>query len=334
MKNKLKTGKFTGREWEELASALSGEKSDRSELLGKFDSEGNNNIGEQWKGLRMMNDEKEINVDKAWNNLSSRLSETGSVYEKNPARIIFMRSTLMRIAAVALILLSIGSVLYFTGISDSLSKRITIVTGNDQKNYTVSLPDGSNIFLNRNTELAYRANFGKHNRKVSLRGEAFFDIAGNAAKPFTIDAGEASVKVIGTSFNVITSNSDAAVEVFVKTGKVMLSDNSGNQKLVLEPGYVGTMDSKVSGKLLNSNPNYMAWNTGSLVYDGQTLDVVFKDLKKVYNMDIIADDPGILSETWTSPIDNQSRDTIIRLICASFNLSFTKDGDVYHLSKK
>jgi hypothetical protein len=85
---------------------------------------------------------------------------------------------------------------------------------------------------------------------------------------------------------------------------------------------------------VNSNRNYMAWNTGSLVYDGQTLDVVFKDLKKVYNMDIIADDADILSETWTSPIDNQPRETIIRLICASFNLSFTKDGDVYHLSKK
>jgi ferric-dicitrate binding protein FerR (iron transport regulator) len=313
---------------------LSGEKGDRSELPGRFIFEGNDNIGKQWKGLKMISDEKEINVNKAWNNLSSRLGETGSVHEKNPARIIFMRSPLMKIAAAALILLGIGSVLFYTGISGSLGRRITINTGNDQKNYTVSLPDGSNIFLNRNTELAYHANFGKHSRQVSLRGEAFFKIAGNAEKPFTIDAGEASVKVIGTSFNVITSNSDSAVEVFVKTGKVMLSDNSGTQKLVLEPGDVGTMDSKVSGKSVNSNRNYMAWNTGSLVYDGQTLDVVFKDLKKVYNMDIIADDADILSETWTSPIDNQPRETIIRLICASFNLSFTKDGDVYHLSKK
>jgi ferric-dicitrate binding protein FerR (iron transport regulator) len=335
MKKKLKTGKFTGREWEEMASALSGEKDDRSELLGRFIFEGNDNIAKQWKGLKMIIDEKEINVDKAWNNLNSRLSETGSVHEKNPARIIFMRSTLMKVAAVTLILIGIGSVLFYTGISDSLSKRIIITTGNDQKNYTLSLPDGSNIFLNRNTELAYHANFGKHSRKVSLRGEAFFEIASNAAKPFTIDAGEASVKVIGTSFNVITSNSDAAVEVFVKTGKVMLSDNSGTQKLVLEPGYVGTMDSKVSGKSLNSNRNYMAWNTGSLVYDGQTLDVVFKDLKKVYNMDIIADDPDILNDTWYIPtIDNQPQETIIRLICTSFNLSFTKDGDAYHLSKK
>ena len=51
-------------------------------------------------------------------------------------------------------------------------------------------------------------------------------------------------------------------------------------------------------------------------------------------MDIVADDPAILENTWTSPIDNQSQETIIRLICASFNLSYSKDGDVYHLAKK
>ncbi len=91
---------------------------------------------------------------------------------------------------------------------------------------------------------------------------------------------------------------------------------------------------KLSEKTLNNNPNYMSWNTGLLVYNGQKLDIVFKDLKRVYNMEIIADDPEILEETWTSPIDNQTQDTIIRLICASFNLSYSKDGNVYHLAKK
>jgi hypothetical protein len=51
-------------------------------------------------------------------------------------------------------------------------------------------------------------------------------------------------------------------------------------------------------------------------------------------MDIVADDPEIITNTWTSPIDNQTQETIIRLICASFNLSYTKEGTVYHLAKK
>ena len=114
----------------------------------------------------------------------------------------------------------------------------------------------------------------------------------------------------------------------------MYHDNSGSQTLQLDPGYVGTMDSKTSGKIVNSNPNYLSWKTGYLYYTDRSLDVVFNDLKRVYNMDIVADDPYILENPWHSPIDNSSQETIIHLICASFNLSYTKDGNVYHLSKK
>jgi hypothetical protein len=51
-------------------------------------------------------------------------------------------------------------------------------------------------------------------------------------------------------------------------------------------------------------------------------------------MNIIADNPDILTMPWTAPIDNQPQEKIIRLICANFNLSYTKDGNVYHLAKK
>ncbi|MCX6253280.1 MAG: FecR domain-containing protein [Bacteroidia bacterium] len=334
MKEMKKIEKFTDKEWEELASLLSEEKGEQTDLLNRFMAEDIYNTGKQWKDLRNMNSEKEINVDKAWDKVYARLNESGLKTSNGPARIRFMRSTLMRVAAVALIIIGIGSAAVYLNNSDYLSKKITVATGNDQKNLLVALPDGSKIFLNRNSEFSYRANFGKHKRDVRLAGEAFFEISADASKPFIIDAGNTKVKVVGTSFNVITKNDESAVEVYVKTGKVMLSNNSGSQSMFLDPGYVGTMDSKISGKTINKNPNYMSWNTGKLTYNGQKLDVVFNDLKKVYNMDIVADDPGILENIWTSPIDNQPQDTIIRLICASFNLSYTKDGSVYHLSKK
>lgn len=334
MKDMKKIERFTDKEWEELASLLSDEKSEQTDLLNRFMAEDIYNTGKQWKELRNMSSEKEINVDKAWNSVYTRLNENGLKTNNGPARMSFMRSTFMRVAAVALIVLSLGTTVVYLNNTGTFSKKITMATGNDQKNLHVALPDGSRIFLNRNTEFSYRANFGKHRRDVRLTGEAFFEISADASKPFIIDAGNAKVKVVGTSFNVITNNAESAVEVYVKTGKVMLSDNSGSQSMFLDPGFVGTMDSKISGKTLNKNPNYLAWNTGLLVYNGQKLDVVFNDLKRVYNMDIVADDPGILDNTWTSPIDNQPQDTIIRLICASFNLSYTKDGSVYHLSKK
>ena len=325
MKEMNKSERFTEKEWEELASILSGEKGENSELINRFEADDIHKTGDKWRELGNMKSEKEIDVNSAWNKVAARMEEN---------RFRFLRSTIIRVAAVALIVLGIGSVTLYLNNSGYLSKKIAIATNIEEKNKIVNLPDGSKISLNRNSELSYRESFGKRKRNVKLTGEAFFEIAPDASKPFIIDAGNANVKVVGTSFNVITNNTESLVEVYVETGKVILSDKSGTQSIALEPGFVGKIDSKISRKTHNDNPNYLSWNTGLLVYEGQKLDVVFNDLKRVYNMDIVVDDPSILENPWHSPIDNESQDTIIRLICASFNLSYTKDGNVYHLVKK
>jgi transmembrane sensor len=334
MKEMNNTDRFTDKEWEELASLLSGEKNEKSDLLTSFQDEDIYGTEKQWKELKAMSSEKEIDVDKAWNNVYSKINMTEHDSENGQARIRTLRNTIIRIAAVALLIIGLGTTAVYLNNSGLLSKKITLATGSDQKNLLVELPDGSKIYLNRNTRLSYRANFGKERRDVKLNGEAFFDISHDASKPFIIDAGNAKVKVVGTSFNVITNNAESAVEVYVKTGKVILSDNTGSQSMFLDPEYVGTMNLNTSGKEINNNPNRISWRTDHLVYNGQKLDIVFNDLKKVHNMDIVADDPDILDNTWTAPIDNQSQDTIIRLICISFNLSYTKEGTVYHLAKK
>ncbi|MCX6260385.1 MAG: FecR domain-containing protein [Bacteroidia bacterium] len=335
MKEMNKIEKYTDKEWEELSSLLSEEQNDNKDLLSRFMAEDRHNTIKYWKELKEMNSDKEINVDKAWNKLHSRLSENGLIAEAPVVRRSFVRTAYFRIAAIVILLLGIGSVLLYMNDKGALSRKTIVATTDNQKNLQVTLPDGSNIFLNRNTRLSYRENFGRNGRNVTLSGEAFFEIARDENKPFTVDAGKASVKVLGTSFNIITSNPDSAVEVFVKTGQVMVSGNENKNNLILDPGYIGTMSPERSEKSVNTDPNYMSWNTGLLVYDGQTLDVVFRDLKKVYNMDIVADDPGILENTWkTDPIDNQPQEIIIRLICLSFNLSYAKDGNVYHLAKK
>jgi hypothetical protein len=114
-----------------------------------------------------------------------------------------------------------------------------------------------------------------------------------------------------------------------------LSDNSGSGSILLDPGDIGTLTTGKPAKEANENPNYLSWKTGQLVYKGQKLDIVFSDLKRAFNMNIVADDPAIPEYTLTTPsIDNATEETIISLICISFNLSYTKDGDVYHLTKK
>ena len=336
MKGKENIDKYTDKEWEDLSSLLSGEENGNRDLLSRFSADDRLNTIKYWKELGEMNKEKEIDVDKAWTNLHARLSGDGLLPGTKIIRRSKVQTMFFRIAAVVLLLLGFGTMLVLLNEKYLPGRKITVATAYNEKNLQVTLPDGSSVVLNHNTTLEYRHNFSKHGRKVTLKGEAFFDITPDAENPFTIDAGNASVKVVGTSFNVITSNADSAVEVFVKTGKVMVTDNEGTRNIVLDPGYIGTMGSQDSGKFLNEDQNYMAWNSGILIYDGQQLDVVLKDLRRVYNIDVVADDPEILGNTWTTngPLDNQPGETIIRLICSSFNLSYSKDGSVYHLSKK
>ncbi len=329
MKDMKKYKKFTEKELKEYASVLSGENSNLSPEI----DEGLNLIKEQWKELEEMNRNEILDVDKAWNKLYSRIQEE-EIRNVNSQKTVPARIRFLQIAASLIILAGLGAMIYYLADSGLLNRKITISASADQRNISVDLPDGSHVFLNRNSRLTYPSGFRKDSRMVKLTGEAYFDIAPDASKPFIIDAGNANVRVVGTSFNVITENTESSVEVYVKTGKVLLSDKTGEKSVMLDPGFVGSLNSEKLIKSINTDPNYLAWNTGKLVYKNQKLEVVFKDLKKVYNMDIIADNPSILQNPWTSPIDYQPQDRIIQMICLSFNLNYTKDGNVYHLSKK
>ncbi len=96
---------------------------------------------------------------------------------------------------------------------------------------------------------------------------------------------------------------------------------------------MATIGSDPPSKTLNTNRNYLSWNTGRIVYAGEKLKIVFTDLEKIFNISVNASDPEILDEPITADWDNDSAETIIRVICATFNLGYQKDGNVYHLEK-
>ena len=328
--------KFSDRDWEVMASILSGERvknPDDEELSMAND---NFKTGKYWNELNNMskNNLNEINVDKAWSNLHSRIVEETEGIERIVSEKRFSINVILKIASIIFAIIGLSLTALYLNNSISLTKAMIVRTEPDQKNVEVFLPDGSKVILNRGTNLSYPKKFGQGTRLVKLNGEALFDITPDPSKPFIIDAGKAKVTVVGTTFNVITNNNVNAVEVFVKSGKVLLSDSTGNNNITLEPGYMGILNSKIVSKKINTDQNYLAWNTGVLVYTGQKLDIVFNDLKRVYNMDVVADNPEILEHLWTSPIDNQSQETIIRFICLSFNLDYKKEGNIYHLSEK
>jgi len=323
--------KYSKSDWENLAKVFSNEDAGENVNSKEFNIADNGVTQNSWHSIRSMNQTGKVDVDTAWNKLSSRIEGMADQNTKTVSITSWKR--VLQIAAAFILLAASASIIYFTVNSGLLQNTSVIATNQDQINKEVTLPDGSTIYLNRNTKVSYKKNF-KEGRELELTGEAYFDILHDASNPFTIDVGSASVKVLGTSFNVITGNNSSGVEVFVTSGKVLLAGKSDNSELLLDPGFIGTAGSGNAKITLNTDPNYLAWNTGSLFYENERLEVVFSDLKRVFNISIVADNPSILEEVWTSPINKMPEETIIKLICFSFNLGYEKEGEVYHLSKK
>ncbi|NLE34263.1 MAG: DUF4974 domain-containing protein [Bacteroidales bacterium] len=327
MKKKSNTDKWSDRDWAGAAAWLSGEENGSGDNARLLISE-NADIMEKWNNLK--NQDKEIiDVDKAWAKLNGRIEAAERPVITLPVRRRSFLGTFARIAAMVIIVAGAGWLLFELAAPDN----ITVATTATEKNIEVLLSDGSRVFLNRNSRLTHPTDFRGETRRVTLSGEAYFDISPYAEHPFIIDAGKASIRVLGTSFNVITENNKQEVEVYVSSGKVMVTSVDGSRSLTLEPEEVGKVSPGGATQTRNTNVNYLAWHTGMLKYDGERLGVVFEDLKRAYNIDIKVDDPAINDYRLTSPFEQQPHDTIVKLICTTFNLHYVSEGGTYILSR-
>lgn len=277
-------------------------------------------------------EEKEI-VNHAWERLRTRLMENELLPESKVStnRII---SPLIKTAAVISLLITISLTAYYiVNRWDGNKDLITAVTGTNEK-LMVELPDGSTVHLNRNSEIKYPSGFKGEVRQVQVKGEALFDVNPNKEKPFIVETSNARIRVTGTKFNVLTNNGNNEVEVMVMSGQVIITGKSNKQEMVLDPDLIGTMGNSQPTIFRNNDPNYLSWSTEILTYDGTPLYKIFRDLKRVHNIEVIANDKIILDKKISTTFDRQSPQTIISIICTTFNLEFEISDSIYYLSEK
>ena len=321
---------YKNSEWQQIASHLSGEKNNKSETITSFLDNKGLEIKNYWKNMKNSRGEEKVNVNKAWDHLVNRLEEDKLIRSKK--EVTFNPAYLLKIAAAVIIL----TTLTFTGkyiISNHfLSSKSVVATSSFEKNRVIELSDGSFITLNRDSKISFPDKFNSRRRNVKLTGEAFFEISPDTNRPFIIDAMNGKVTVLGTSFNVITGNSKNEVEVLVASGRVLVVSEDGARSLTLEPGELGVINNNTSLSVVNTDINYLAWNTEMLTFEGTSLEDVFSDLQRVYNISVEVHNNDILNRQLTSVFDNESAETIIRTICLSFNLRFEKKDGIYYLS--
>ena len=153
--------------------------------------------------------------------------------------------------------------------------------------YEVTLPDGTMVKLNAGTTLSYPTVFAKDKREVSLRGEAYFEVAKRKDQPFIVRTKNQEVQVLGTHFNINAYPAAAQTKTTLLEGKVQVKELIKGQKITLMPG-----DQSVStGAELSRHPvnvqQEMAWVYGKFNFDGKSLRQVMDELSQWYAVDVV-----------------------------------------------
>ncbi|MCI2088820.1 MAG: DUF4974 domain-containing protein [Prevotella sp.] len=161
----------------------------------------------------------------------------------------------------------------------------------------LSLPDGSQVWLNSNSKIIYSQGFGITDRKLRLIGEGYFKVKRNQKLPFSISSGNLLIHDLGTQFNVRNYSSDAEAEITLTEGKVSFQ-NLRNIKTVyyLQPNQKAVI-AKASGIVKLKNCDAVAnsqWTTGQLIFDGQSMQYLIQTLERSYNVKINVMNPAVM----------------------------------------
>ncbi len=176
-----------------------------------------------------------------------------------------------------------------------------------------SLPDGTVGWLNSGSSLTYSLPFNNH-RKVSLDGEAWFDVAHNEKNPFEICTGNSMVKVLGTSFNVSAYRGEHYIEVVLQQGKVEFYHNNLPEKVILSPSQkLVFRDGKVDLSMTDPS-KYKAWTDGKLVFRGDNMAEVARRIERWYNVKVNLADKDLDRFSFRATFEDDSLEEVLRLL--------------------
>lgn len=239
----------------------------------------------------------------------------------------------LRYAAAAILI----GVLLAVGILYSSFLQVTIQTPYG-KVQTVTLPDGSKVTLNANSNIKYLRSWDDNEiREVWIEGEAFLRVnhlhkTGQVKdhQRFVVHTGALNVEVLGTAFNV--NDRRGRTEVALLDGKISLGlRNKQETTLILAPGDIVAY----AGGKLNKKPTnvveYTSWKDGKLYFRDVPLSEIFNYFEDIYGYRVKVDDPKILSRRLSGTMNSKSEKIFFETIARTLNLSITPNKASHEL---
>lgn len=258
----------------------------------------------------------DVDIQAAWEKVSSRIEEQ---HHSRGKRILWPRQ-LLRIAAVALIIMA-----GIWMVQQIRQSNAPVVLLSHNLVVTETLEDGSGIALNKNSEIVVSEDFNKKERRIELKGEAYFEVAKDPEKAFRIRADETWITVLGTSFNVQAYADSSYVGVQVTEGLVRFSAGETDEEWVnLEAGESASFDKK-SKQIIKEDratPNDLYWLNKTLVFEKTRLSEVFSLLEQIFQVNINVLDPSINNLLLSATFQDNHLDEVIAVISATFDLEY------------
>lgn len=240
------------------------------------------------------------------------------------------RFSIYRVAATVSAILLIGlATLYF------LNPKQEILYAQN-KVIETNLPDGSEISINKNSTISYSKKFNKKERKVELKGDAYFKVEKDKTRPFIIKAESFYVEVLGTEFYVNSNFKER--KVIVKEGTVAVYQRMDkSDKVILTAGEEIVFDKKSNKlrKIETFNENFISWKTKTFNFNNKSLKNIFEELSRVYNVKFEFVNPELKKCRQSVSFENQDIDEILNVLRATFNnITFKRDKNTVFVDGK
>lgn len=253
-----------------------------------------------------------VNTRLAWQQVQRRINQTH--------RIRTLRRQLLPWVAAAVLVFGIG-VVWWNMVQTQQIWQISQT--NTHQLDSLTLADGSKVWLRHTSQLRYPKVFGNSQRVVHLTGEAYFEIVKDTTKPFIIYTGSTATKVLGTSFNLRARPEESKVEVSVNSGKVAFFEVAQPSKqLLLTKGKQGRFEMGKLSKIMAYSPNLMSWKTGVLSFKKAKLRLVARILEKHYGKPVRLINSKLGDCMLTAHLEKLPLRETIEVIALTLNLQY------------
>ncbi|HEY0612173.1 MAG TPA: FecR domain-containing protein, partial [Chitinophaga sp.] len=152
--------------------------------------------------------------------------------------------------------------------------------------YQLVLPDGTKVWLNAASSLRFPTQFTETTRSVDLTGEAYFEVAKNAAQPFHVKVEGMDITVLGTSFNIMAYTDENTIKTTLLEGAVKVT--KGNEERLLHPGQQSQLEAGSSIKVINNADIELAvaWKNGFTSFRSADIRTIMRQVMRWYNIEV------------------------------------------------